>query len=503
MDNTDEKSWEGWWWFPGEGSRDDERGPHGALTFTEADGARLRLIVPPGGRLANLGVLEDEGGQERDAIHGVTVFGKKVSLLDARRTNVEAALGAGRVEQWEGYMVVDGEHVDSLDALEVDDLGLTIRGLREWLDGDWQGPLGFASVDWIHKSRSRRTVPTRRERLQERRRVRLNVGRMRRYERLSKSPTISGLDVELPNGIRLIAGVGEQPRRTSRYYRSSERTASLHVSAKRPRPLMRLLDEAVDPFVNLLVFALGDQARVESMTITRYEARGKEVLPRLVRLYARPWPQLRNARSAYQTNLMFPRRALGVRERFVLSRWWDMLKELDPASLTLFGVWNAESIYLENSLLNLMSFAEAYHERFLDHPHLGLDEHRKMVDQAVKPFPAEVRRLYRQALAHANTQTQRERLTDLVERAEAWVPGVAPDPRELVGQLVDTRNHLTHWEPKRANVVEGQDMWRAVERLSAAIRVNMLIEIGMEPDAIEYGFLRRYGRSVPFRSQGP
>lgn len=46
-------------------------------------------------------------------------------------------------------------------------------------------------------------------------------------------------------------------------------------------------------------------------------------------------------------------------------------------------------------------------------------------------------------------------------------------------------------------------MWLVVERLSAVIRVNMLIDMGMEPEAIEYGFVRRYGRRLPFQSQSP
>ena len=175
-----------------------------------------------------------------------------------------------------------------------------------------------------------------------------------------------------------------------------------------------------------------------------------------------------------------------------------MQSRLDPAARMLFGVWNAESIYIENSILNLMSFAEAYHERFRDEPHLTPQQHRRFVRQAVKPLPSEARRLYREALAHANTQTQRERLTELVERAWTWVPDVTADPGVLVKQLVETRNHLTHWGTKGENVVDDSGIWDLVERLSGVIRINMLLDLEMDPDAVEYAFMRRYGHRAPF-----
>jgi ApeA N-terminal domain 1 len=281
------------------------------------------------------------------------------------------------------------------------------------------------------------------------------------------------------------------------------------VRAKEPLPLTHVLESFVDPFVNFLVLGLGEQARIEGMTVTRYEPVGGFVraslppgrthLPRDVRLYQRPWPRLRRGRPNYRPQLMVPRRALGNRAETVLRRWWDLMRELDPAHTMLFGVWNAHSIYIENSLLNLTSFAEGYHERRHDEPRLDPAQHKRLVRQLVRPLPKDIRRIYRESLAHAYRQTQNDRLTELVERAAFWLPAIAPEPGTLVKQLIATRNHLTHWGPKTQDVLDDHDLWEAVERLSAVLRVNLLLDLGMEPDAIEYGFYSRYGGLDIFR----
>ena len=136
-------------------------------------------------------------------------------------------------------------------------------------------------------------------------------------------------------------------------------------------------------------------------------------------------------RTSYQ-RMILPRRALAERAADVLGRWWALLDALRPAHTMLFGVWNAHSIYLENSLLNLTSFAEGYHERLHDYPRIDPDEHTQLVKQALEPLPERIRWIYKQALRYAYRQTQRERLTDIIERAQSLVPEVAADVELLV-----------------------------------------------------------------------
>lgn len=502
--NTDtEQSWDGWWWFPEEGERDEQEAPYGLLSFDEEAGPQLRLVFQTG--------TDPFGapGVERKAIHGITVSGRPMSVLDAHQSNWEGHLGAGHVEEWLGDLIVEGEHVPSLDEFHVDDLRVRILGLREWLTGNWHGPPGFVPFPApVPRPRTRRHRRDLNNSLRDRRRIRRNAGRVRAWRRLSQEPGSSRLDATVGTDLRLVADVSERGR-TSRYSRQTETDASLWVRSPAPRPLPEILEQCVDRFVNLLVCALGNQARVEGMTVTRYEPvsdfirrglpPGRTQLPREVRIYTRPWPRLRRGRPNYESPMM-PRRALGLRAEEVLSRWWNLMDRLDPAQTMLFGVWNAHAIYIENSLLNLTSFAEGYHERLHDRPRLDPVEHRTTIKELLKPLPAHTRHVYRQALGYAFRQTQRERLTEVVDRAAIWIPAIAPNSERLVVELIATRNHLTHWGAKTAEVLDdGRDLWEAVERLSAALRVNLLLDLDMEPDAIEYGFLSRYGSWEIFR----
>jgi hypothetical protein len=265
-----------------------------------------------------------------------------------------------------------------------------------------------------------------------------------------------------------------------------------------------LKDRVLGPLVNFLVLVSDEQSRVEELTITRYEPvedfmlpalrPGRTTLPRSIKIIESPWPRLKRP----DVNLDRPllgRRALGRSAPKVLEAWYALVEELRPADVVAFGVWNAQSIYLENMLLNLMSFAEAFHERRMDAPRLDQAEHRKLVKKLLRGLPDDVRQAYREALAYAYRQTQRERVTELVEWARVWVPAVAPDPDLLVRRLVATRNHLTHLGDAGPDVVDDDEMVEIVERLSAVLRINLLLALDIDDNALEYAFHARYGGS--------
>jgi hypothetical protein len=501
-ERAEAKTWEGWWWFPGEPIPDPPA--HGTLSFDGDSDASLHLVVAS--------ALEMSGTPptRRDAIHGTTAYGRPVSLLNAVYDGARGTLGAGHTEDWRGELVIDGEHVASYDSFEVDDLAVRILGLREWLAGLWTGPPAFVPYpDLIRPRRKRGAVADPGDLLWERQRVRRNAGRIRSFQRLTRPTMKTGFDARLPNGLRLTAGFNTRESH-SRFSSRTDKEAWLRALTHEPLPLPELLDRAVEPFVDFLVFALGDQARVEGITVARRDPvepfmrpavpRETSSLSREVTVYRKPWPLLRRDPPNYRPQLMLPRQALAGQAESVLRRWWEILKRLEPAHTTLFGVWGGGSVYLENALLNLASFAEGYHERFNDEPLLDPRTHRKMVDRVVRPLPREVRAIYRRALSRAHLQTQKERLTDLVAWATAWIPEITDDEEAFVDRLVATRNHLAHAGQLNDKVITStQELVDAVERLSAVLRVNLLLELDIESDALEWAFYSRYGDWDLFR----
>lgn len=312
-------------------------------------------------------------------------------------------------------------------------------------------------------------------------------------------PVPPRIELDLP-GAKMVLDVGAT-HSAKRFKQVTETRASGWLTTDAPLPLSAVRERFIDPLVHWLLLALAEQSRVERITVSVYDpipdfirpavAPGASGLPRQVQVLQRAWPRLRRD-EILDRRVFLPRPALGREAAHVLEQWWDLLAKLSPADLMLFGVWNASSIYLENELLSLTSFAEAYHERLFDELRVDLDEHKRYVDQAVTGLPSQVQAVYREALRYAYRQTQRSRLRVVVGNAVAYVPAIAPDPELLVKQLVETRNHQTHWGPPGPNVVRAGALADVVQRLNAVIRINVLANLGIRPDALEAAFRRHY-----------
>ncbi len=147
MTSRDERSWDGWWWFDDDDHPQDELEAdraHGTLTFDPGGGPQLRLVhASADGEIGAFG----EPQSRRGAIHGVTVSGREMSVIDAYLVRWRGALGGARIEDYRAQTIVEGAHVSSLDDLTFDEARFKLRGLRDWLGAWWYGPVhGKAAV---------------------------------------------------------------------------------------------------------------------------------------------------------------------------------------------------------------------------------------------------------------------------------------------------------------------------------------------------------------------
>jgi hypothetical protein len=66
-------------------------------------------------------------------------------------------------------------------------------------------------------------------------------------------------------------------------------------------------------------------------------------------------------------SLLVPFDALGDRAEEFIGRWWDLYAQLGAAAVFLMSARRSQ-LYLENRLVNLMSFIETYHRQLHDKP---------------------------------------------------------------------------------------------------------------------------------------
>jgi hypothetical protein len=186
---------------------------------------------------------------------------------------------------------------------------------------------------------------------------------------------------------------------------------------------------------------------------------------------------------------------VGAEASTLLRRWFDLHKRLEPAGQLLFSTLNEGRQWLENQLLNLTSFGEAYHERMHDEPRFDAELNSRLMAELLPLVPSGIpREAWCEKTGYAWRLTQRRRLQDLLERALVVVPQLEPFEEDLVRQLVATRNYLTHWTTTSKHVVDGHDMLRAVQRLIVVLEANLLLDLDLDPAAIEYAIASSYAR---------
>jgi hypothetical protein len=207
-----------------------------------------------------------------------------------------------------------------------------------------------------------------------------------------------------------------------------------------------------------------------------------------------------------------PLAALGPKAPVFIQEWWHLNRLLGRSAMELFCSALNDRLFLENRLLNEMSFAESMHRVLHDEPPITNAEHETYTEAMLSQVPTraerdqyKVREHYKVRLKYDAEQSQRQRLKWLLRRAntvfhgESRQPGALPDlDPELANRLVDTRNALTHLDPNAPQPLSDVSLYRALERLEVAIQTNLLLDLGLDDDEVASLMRASYVTMSPF-----
>jgi hypothetical protein len=226
---------------------------------------------------------------------------------------------------------------------------------------------------------------------------------------------------------------------------------------------------AIRPIISLVQISTGEQCWIDEFVVSveralpgelRDEAQDTKREP-IEMLGQRSQRSQRGRRGRNHRGPLLPRGSLSDD---VLQRWMDLHRSLEPAIFYLFGELNADSSVLENRLVSLTSYVEAYHGRL-----------------------------------HAAKGTLRERLVWVVERARPVTPRLEPFATQLSDEIVDSRTRIIHDKHGPASL-DGMDLGHALSRLVAVLLANLLLDLGLAPEAIRESMKDAYAttrRSIP------
>jgi hypothetical protein len=401
---------EGFWWEPA-GNGDGPKPAQGRLVYEPDSGAKLTVVdLHPNADFF-------DGPRRLPVIHGRTLGDEPVSLFDVLRTDFEGyGIDGHSSEEWSSNQLIYGAHVDDPEQFEVQRIRLKLRGLREWLGHVWH---------W----------------------------EKRHHKGLGLDPGFVEVDLD---GAKLTLSFSQR-RIPEQFEERVEIWASALFEFDQPIALPTFKERYSGPLENFLLLATHEESQIESMTsladdaIEKWWGPGDErtiPIEREIEIVERIRAQPLAPRKNPYRRLLLPWAVWGEDASDAIKRWFDLRADLAGPGDALFATLNVRYIYLENQLLNLTSFAEAYHRH-----REGGDE--TMADRLKALFG---------------------RAGEVVEEATSW--------QEHLAQLIaNTRNYLTHWEEKGdRELLQGRDRWLAVMRLRIVIETNLALDLGLDPE---------------------
>jgi hypothetical protein len=356
---------EGRFWLP-----DDRYRGYGRLEYSPEFGLRIHLVD------TNLTGWTDEGLERPEAIdvlHGETLGGTPLTLLDVMPRNWSfqgvPPTGGDTLDAWV-RRVVRGAWVDSDEEIQARRVGASLSGLREFLTG---GTVDGGVLAVPHED-----------------------------------PAFDSLVVDVGNGVQLTLMASRQ-RSMSRTSETTRLTASVGWTFDEAVDLPSAERDYVRALQDLVLFATRRPSAVERLSVDP-----EPDTIHSLEILQRPFP------SAPDHDIYAL--ALNLREledpTALIVRWHELRSDVGPVWDQFMSVLNRPQDVLESQLLGLLAYAEGYHRALHDQPPLTKKQ-AKAAKAAIKKAleDDEVRRVYSTALSHANSQTQRERLEALTDRA--------------------------------------------------------------------------------------
>lgn len=416
----------------------------------------------------------DFNSEERyPVIHGLTPEGKLITLLDSVEVQYTASLMHGYPTQQLGtQLVFVGGLFSSPDYVLVGEAYVETSRL-----GDWLGDVGL---------RSRVGNPD-------------NPEEVAIYLERVSLPAVTIGDAVFSFGRGWgTSGIGNQLGQLTV-------SPAVNIAFAHPVRLRDVLDRWVAPLVNFLTLATGVPCALERIQIRSDKAETHNPTDRVdVLVPMKQTPDPKPGRRLIPPDMLFSRQQIGEDLESVMRGWYRASDELQDVAGRYFGTRYGQT-YVDTRFIALAQAVEILHRR--QHPGgvVSKEESRRRVSEIVASAPEAFQAWLRGKLEWSNEPTLRERLSDLLAAMPAVVAPIADDRAAFINLVTDTRNHMTHSDPRlKTKAAAGADLYWLNERLGVVIQAGLLMAVGLTQERVAELFrqntLYQHLTTLPLRS---
>jgi hypothetical protein len=441
-------------WWKGE---DPKTTISGQLTFSRDNGIELRVnqaFHPPHGA-----VRPGDPNPRYECIHGVTVKGEAVTLIDAQQIGTALNFGTGGLRQpgrIHARILVIGAHLPP--QFRFPKIYFRVPGLQVWL----------AQQVIAHNARFDSESKFRREDY--------SLGPF--AEEAFEVPAIAST-------ISMHYGWNSN---TDNYSLVQISVAAWFGVKPATRQLVDWFLEQDDKLLALVSLLAG-----QVMASDAIQAQVDDSNRRVSVLFASK--EAERPKQKRPSDYFLSRTAISIPFSDCCKKWFDVVPKVEkPVALTM-SVMASDDLWLHMEFLSLVQALEGFHRSLYGGKYMEDEAYEPLRQELLNAIPASVNSDHRAALRsrvrYGNQYSLRKRLGELeaflTDEIRKYIFG---QTKSIPQTWVDTRNYYTHWDEElRSNILENQEMYFANVRLAHFLSTLFRLLVGVPTADIEAAFL--------------
>ncbi len=254
-----------------------------------------------------------------------------------------------------------------------------------------------------------------------------------------------------------------------------------------PKELNEFLD-VVRKIIGLLCFTINETVSLDSMSGTSNELIQKiadgSTRPATINIYDPSVFLLKNRPEIRADKMLFKFSDIQDSAEGMINKWIENYEEYKDAFNLYFLAQLKPVLSWSVKFMSLAQGLEAYHRTKSDEKYMEDDEFKVERKKVIKQFPKKDRNWFGAKLNYANQLTLRDRIKKLIAPFEKYIGGDR-EP-QLIDYIVDTRNYLTHHDPKlESKAAKDEDLYNLGIKLELLFELHFLDLMGFSQVEID------------------
>lgn len=170
----------------------------------------------------------------------------------------------------------------------------------------------------------------------------------------------------------------------------------------------------------------------------------------------------------------------------IFASWFELYDVVRPVLHLYFSTRAGAHKFLEGRFLSLAQAVETLHRRTSSETAMPAADFADLKDLLIKAAPDAHKEWIEQKLTFANEISLANRLKRILEPFKDRF-GSGADRKRLVRMIVDTRNYLTHYDPKSEDKsADGMPLYVLCEKMEALLQLHFLKTLSFSDDQINF-----------------